>query len=176
MPIDVKKLLSGEEPRIKLDYSFDITKGQYPFDIPSDDAVFCGPVKVTGEIVNMDGYIRLTAEALAEYDAKCARCLKPVHGKMDVSLERTLVGQGELVNTPEEEADDYLEIIDGELDIEPCIAEELVMALPSRSLCSEDCKGLCPKCGKDLNEGECHCETKEIDPRLAVLQKLLEKQ
>ena len=42
-----------------------------------------------------------------------------------------------------------------------------------RVLCSEDCKGLCPKCGRDLNEGECGCDLKEPDPRLAVLAQLL---
>ena len=105
-----------------------------------------------------------------------ARCLAPLHRSLTVTLSRTLVEAGSLENTPEEDADDYLEYTDGMLDIDTPAAEEIVMSLPTRELCREDCKGLCPKCGKDLNEGDCGCVKKEIDPRLAILQKLLEKQ
>ena len=59
----------------------------------------------------------------------------------------------------------YLDIIRGMTGVK----------FPVRFLCDEDCKGLCPKCGKDLNEGECSCVTKEVDPRLEPLRKLLEQ-
>ena len=52
---------------------------------------------------------------------------------------------------------------------------ELIMDMEMAVVCTEDCKGLCPKCGKDLNEGECGCNRKEVDPRLACLAALLEK-
>ena len=79
------------------------------------------------------------------------------------------------MNTSYEDTDDYIEIVDGMLDIETVSAEQLMMEFPVKELCSDDCRGLCSKCGKDLNTGECGCEKKEIDPRLAILQKLLEK-
>lgn len=176
MRIDMRSLLAGETNKIVLDHTFSLTDGDYPFDTEIGGVTFTHPVHVRGEIVNMGGYIRLSAEASVKYDTECARCLTELHRELSVSLERTVVNQGSLENTPEEEADDYLEIIDGELDIETPAAEELMMEFPTRELCSEDCKGLCPKCGKNLNEGECGCVTKEIDPRLAILQKLLEKE
>lgn len=175
MAIDMQPMLSGEVSRIGLDYTFSLTDGEYPFDIGVDGVVFSKPVQVTGEIVNMAGYIRLTAQAEVEYDTECARCLEPLHSTFSVELERTVVNEGELCNTPEEEADDYIEIVGTKLDLDPVIAEELMMSFPTKELCKEDCKGLCPKCGKNLNEGECGCVKKEIDPRLAILQKLLEK-
>jgi uncharacterized protein len=80
-----------------------------------------------------------------------------------------------LVNTTEDDGEDYIELADGKLELEETAIEQLMMEFPMKELCSPDCKGLCPKCGKDLNEGECGCVKKEIDPRLAILQKLLEK-
>ena len=55
------------------------------------------------------------------------------------------------------------------------LSEILLLDFPTRVLCSEDCKGLCHKCGKDLNEGDCGCDHREIDPRFAVLQQLLDQ-
>ena len=65
---------------------------------------------------------------------------------------------------------------DGTLDVDEPLREELLICFPMRLLCSEDCPGLCPKCGKPLREGDCGCSKKEIDPRLAVLQTLLDDQ
>ena len=175
MAIDMRKLLAGETDKIVLDQTFSLTESDFPFDTQIDHVTYTDDVHVTGTITNMAGYIRLLAKAEIAYDSECARCLAPLHRSFSVELERSVVNQGALSNTPEEEADDYLEIVDGELDLETPVAEEILMAFPTRELCKEDCKGLCPKCGKDLNEGDCDCPKKEIDPRWSILQKLLEK-
>ena len=62
-----------------------------------------------------------------------------------------------------------------ELDVDEPLCEELLLGFPSRLLCSEDCEGLCPKCGKPKREGDCGCVLKEIDPRLAVLKNFFDK-
>jgi len=54
------------------------------------------------------------------------------------------------------------------------VYSEVILDLPSKHLCKDDCKGICFKCGKNLNEGECDCETREVDPRLAKLMELLD--
>ena len=183
MRIDLRKLLSGDIRKLPLDFTFPIDEapdleapGEGAIDTKIDGVVFTSPVRVKGEIVNLGGYIRLRAEATVDYDAECARCLAPLSRSLTVDIERTLVAGGSLENTPEEEADDYLEIVDNAIDPDAALVEELMMEFPTRELCSEDCKGLCPKCGKNLNEGDCGCVKKEIDPRLAILQKLLEKE
>ncbi len=175
MAIEMRPILVGETSKITLDHDFSLTDGDYPFDTAIDDVVFTKPAHIDGEIVNMGGYIRLTATVSVEYDTECARCLKPLSRSFEVSFERTVVNQGELVNTSEDDGEDYIEIVDGKLELEEAAAEQLMMEFPMKELCSEDCRGLCPKCGKDLNEGDCDCPKKEIDPRLAILQKLLEK-
>lgn len=185
MRIDMRSLLSGETDKIILNHTFSLTgrdsedgkftDGSFPFDTQIDGVVFTKPVHVTGEIVDTGGYIRLTAQACVEYDAECARCLGKVHRDFTLMFERTVVNGGSLENTAEDDTDDYIEIENGGIEIETVIAEELIMEFPTREFCRDDCKGLCSKCGKDLNVGECGCPKKEIDPRLAILQKLLEK-
>ena len=64
---------------------------------------------------------------------------------------------------------------DGFLDVDEELSEMLEMDFPSKILCREDCRGLCPKCGANRNHGSCSCPEKEVDPRLAPLAKLLEK-
>ena len=75
----------------------------------------------------------------------------------------------------EESVDEYIVIDDGKLILDDAVREELLIDFPRKLLCSEDCEGLCPKCGKPKKEGDCGCVTKEIDPRLEVLKKLLDK-
>ena len=72
-----------------------------------------------------------------------------------------------------EESDDIIATPDMKLDIDELVYAETVSNLPMKHLCREDCKGICQKCGKNLNEGECGCPSKEIDPRLAALAELL---
>ena len=67
----------------------------------------------------------------------------------------------------------YILVPDGKLDLSQLALEDVFLSLPSKLLCSEDCKGICPQCGKNLNEGPCDCK-KEIDPRLAALLDLLD--
>ena len=62
-------------------------------------------------------------------------------------------------------------LYDGDqIDLAPLVAEQLILALPSRALCREDCQGLCPSCGTNLNLHQCGCAQQARDPRLAVLR------
>ena len=119
--------------------------------------------------------MRLRARVSVEYDTECSRCLAPLHRVFTQEFERTAVAASSLVNTSDEDADEeYLFIEEGMLDATPAAVEELLNTRSRVELCREDCRGLCPKCGKNLNEGECGCPKKEIDPRLAKLAELLD--
>lgn len=61
-----------------------------------------------------------------------------------------------------------------EIDLSELIKEQVILSVPMKPLCSEDCSGICSICGKDLNKGKCQCKTEAVDPRLAPLQKLKE--
>ena len=72
-----------------------------------------------------------------------------------------------------QESDTIITVPDMKLDVDEFVYSEVILDLPSKHLCEPDCKGICPNCGKNLNKGECGCETHEVDPRLAKLMELL---
>ena len=99
----------------------------------------------------------------------CDRCGKAFVQEKDVLFACMLAE--ELQN---EENDEIVLLEDGMVDVGDLARTAFILDMDTKTLCSEDCKGLCPRCGADLNLGPCSCK-KETDPRLAVLAKLLEK-
>ena len=87
---------------------------------------------------------------------------------MEVPVERILVS-----SLNNEENDEYLLLDNYQLPLDELVEEELILNLPSKNLCRKDCRGLCPKCGRNLNEGLCGCRSDTIDPRLEVLKQLM---
>ena len=172
--LDLRPLLAGDR---LLTFEYELLLDTDPTDTASFlyGVSFPSPMKVKGEITNTAGYMRMQLTASVNYQAECARCLRPLGGEFTLDLEKTVAPRNLLSDLDEDKLDDYAIIEDGFLDMDEPLMCELEMAFPIRFLCKDDCKGLCPKCGKDLNEGECGCNTKEIDPRLAPLQKLLDE-
>ena len=174
MKLDLRALLAGER---LVQFAYLWTPDIDPTDTSSFlyGTRFPSPMKVTGEVTNTAGYMRMTVDVSAVYDTACARCLAPISDSFSLHLEKTVAPRDVLRDLDEDRLDDYAIIEDGFLDMDDHLLQELEMEFPYRFLCREDCKGLCSKCGKNLNEGECACEKKEIDPRLLPLQKILER-
>jgi uncharacterized protein len=138
------------------------------------------PPAVSGNIRQkergVDARGRLTARMLVE----CDRCLKPVELPVDSKFKLEYVTVEEYraqqaVELTEEDLD--LSVFDGEaIDLDGLVTEELLLAVPDHLLCNENCKGICPVCGKDRNAVDCNCQTKEIDPRWAGLEKLVNRE
>ena len=172
MKLDLRPLLAGDR---LLEIDYELTLDTNPEDTTSIlyGVGFPSPMKVTGEITNTAGYMRMHLDAEIDYQACCARCLKEVNGRFTFSLEKTVAPREVLMDLDEDKQDDYAIIEDGFLDVDEQIYEQMEMEFPLRFLCRDDCKGLCQRCGKNLNEGECACVKKEIDPRLAALADLL---
>lgn len=97
----------------------------------------------------------------------CDRCLKEVTEKVVIEFSRTVYAPEAIED--EEMKEDQQFIQEYELDIETLLKEELQLAWPSKVLCSEDCKGICKKCGHNLNEGKCECDDFVPDVRFANL-------
>ena len=160
MLISVKPLLSGEKRSIEFSYDIPIKYDENGYKL-SDAALVCGQIK------DMGGYIELNATCKVSYRTRCARCLKELDGECAIEFNRPVATKLESDNEDEE----YLLVSENSsIDIDEAISEELLLSLPLRSLCSEDCKGLCPKCGCNKNEKECSCTLKEPDPRWAALR------
>ncbi len=174
MKLDLRPLLAGDR-LLEIDY-------ELPLDSHTEDTTsflwgtrFPSPMKVTGNITNTAGYMRMMLSLSVDYIAQCARCLAPVEGQFSLSLEKTVAPKNLLGDITEDKLDDYAIIEDGFLDMDEQLLEQLEMEFPLRFLCKDDCTGLCQRCGKNLNEGACSCAEKEIDPRMEPLRKLLEK-
>ena len=171
MVLDLSELLSGKTSRITFEYEI-IQEDDDTAILPPDDVSFTAPVRVKGQITDNAGYMFLKATAEIDYKSRCARCLEDIFGTFILEFNRTVAASGTL---QDETRDEYVIVKNGRLDIDRELVEDLMLEFPSKLLCKEECAGLCPKCGKSLNFGECGCpKKKEIDPRLAILQKLLE--
>ena len=174
MKLDLRPLLSGER---LLTFDYELLLDIDPEDTASFlyGVSFPSPMKVKGDITNTAGYMRMKLHMAIDYVAECARCLSPVSGQFSLDLEKTVAPKNLLSDLDEDKVDDYAIIENGFLDIDEQLRDQMEMEFPIRFLCKEDCKGLCQRCGKNLNDGKCDCPEHEMDPRLAPLQKLLDE-
>ena len=164
MLLNVKPILHTPGKRLDFQFELDLSdmefSGRYPIS---------RPVAVSGEVRNTAGILELTLNARSTLDAVCDRCGKAFVQEKDVLFACMLAE--ELQN---EENDEIVLLEDGMVDVGDLARTAFILDMDTKTLCSEDCKGLCPRCGADLDVGPCSCK-KETDPRLAVLAKLLEK-
>lgn len=124
-------------------------------------------------VVLNDGVDRakLTGSVSLVLEAYCGRCLTKVETPLELRFERTVFSP----DTQGDEADD-MGYMDGfSLDMERLVQNEVLINWPEKILCREDCKGICPVCGRNRNEGECGCDTFVPDPRMAVIQDIFNK-
>jgi len=131
-------------------------------------------VRATAELV--DNQIRLTGELHTRVELVCARCLDPV--TEEISREFDLLYRP--MNTIRTEDDARLDEDEAEVAffegtgffLADALAEQVNLAIPMKAICRSDCRGLCPQCGANLNHEDCHCQTHQIDPRLAQLARV----
>ncbi len=121
-----------------------------------------------GRIYNEAGILRLVGTLTAEMICVCDRCGEEFESLKEMPLDATIVEEN-----PED--DPALFTLEGnELDLSALLSTCFILDMETKFLCREDCRGLCPKCGKNLNLGPCGCR-KSLDPRFAVLEQLLDK-
>ena len=164
MLLDLKVIIN--RPGGVLPYEFELDLSDYEF---YGNCPFAEPVKVSGQVENHAGLLVMTGSAVTTLHVVCDRCGKPFLRPMELEFEHLLADHLE-----DEENDDYILLNGTVLDAGDAVTDDMVYGLDSSNLCKEDCKGRCYRCGVDLNEGECVCKP-EVDPRMAVLAKLLEK-
>ena len=130
---------------------------------------FAQPICVKGQVSNRAGALELKARLDTVLSLTCDRCAKPFQRRKSLDCQTLLAF--ELANG---ESDDIVELNrEGELELDGLMQEVFLLEMDTKNLCSQDCKGLCPGCGVDLNLEKCRCK-RETDPRLAVLAQLLE--
>lgn len=163
MIIDLKRIFVNENSSLDIEYSLDLSSVEFAGVYPLKK-----PVNINGTVSNKASLVRLEAVITYEYDAPCDRCGIDTQRKQTVKVDKSLAAAIE-----GEDSDTILLVPDMKLDINEFIYSEVIVSLPMKHLCKDDCKGICPKCGKNLNDGKCDCPEKEIDPRFSALAELL---
>ncbi len=169
MFINLTEVLKGEEQAVSMLVRAQITTvsvGGVSYPVCEDRPV--GFVfKHTGK-----GRARIEAEARFLFDASCDRCLKPVKQEIALSFSREVWAPDAAADPSVYEEQPFM---DGfQLDVEELLYSEIVTSWPMKILCKPDCKGLCPKCGRDLNAGTCDCDSFVPDPRMAAIKDIFE--
>ncbi len=151
------------------------------FDINPDDIVeeieFITPVMVDISIKKKDTKVIVRGNVKTKILLQCSRCLEKYEETIDSSFDLVFMPEDEFEFEEEIElTDDDINVIyfkEGFIDVDQIVVDQLNLSLPFKPLCSPDCKGLCPICGKNLNEGPCGCEVNKKDPRLEILNTFL---
>lgn len=129
-----------------------------------------GNVKLARALVQVNGHIDTRAQV------ECDRCLQPVELPVDADFALEYITGSDYESSEAAELTDEemsVSVFDGEaIDVDEIVKEQILLAVPTRMLCREDCKGICPECGIDRNSGECACVTDDVDPRWAALKNL----
>ncbi len=161
MRVNVSDIVKTEGAGIDVDYFGDLP-GLHEFD---NTVEFKPSFKFTGRIINLGGLLKLSGELHFEFVADCLRCLERIETSMDIEVNEVFV----VVFNPDE-VDAY--IYEGNVvDIEKPLIDNIILALPTQFICSEDCKGLCKNCGANLNLKNCDCEeSKIVDSRMEILK------
>lgn len=152
--------------------------------VDPEDLHLHGDVRFDGVLQKKDQRFRLKGRVQATLELTCGRCAEPFQLPIDTEVDLTYVPQpSETVATTRKGSEPEVELTDEDLttayyrdhvlDLAEMLREQFYLAMPMRPLCREDCKGLCPHCGTNLNTATCTCEVRWQDPRLAGLQSLL---
>jgi len=168
--------------RIELD-SLERSSGAFSHAYQGDELEFedervrlLEPPEISGRVIRKGNEVVLNGRLSARAEVDCDRCLKPVEVpvKTEFNLEYVTANEYEVRHAAElEETDLTLSVFDGEaIDVDEIVREQLLLAVPDRTLCREDCQGFCPACGGDRNLKDCGCQNEETDPRWAGLKEL----
>ncbi len=166
MLLGLSKIIDCPGASIPFSASIDLRDLQYGESFPVSE-----PVLASGTVRNTAGVLVMTGSIHTTIHGVCDRCASDFDSEVELPIDVVLVT--ELSN--EENEDEWVfPLVSDCADLEDIVRTVFVLNMDYKLLCKPDCKGLCCRCGKNLNDGPCGCQ-KEIDPRFAALKQLLEK-
>lgn len=160
MKIFIGELIKKKSAQMDVHLNVDIQR----IDDGIEEIEVKNPVKVDGVIYVAEEIIIFEAHIETELELTCSRCLQPFIMKFENDVnEKFTLNEGH--------KDDDVNFMDSDsIDITKIITDDIILSLPIKRLCKDDCKGLCQVCGANLNTTTCSCNKNEIDPRLAKLK------
>lgn len=180
MRLDIGRIKAKRGAQLEFDFEESV-----PSPWQTGSARLDGPVRFAGRVSNtgkgflVEGTLRATAAVV------CDRCLAPFHAEIVDDVQEEFHRAGARPARDEElddaagdedasEPDDFNTFQGDAIDVDELVHDHLLLALPHKLLCRPECKGMCPRCGADLNAGDCGCRRDDVDPRLAPLKDLLQ--
>ena len=164
MFLELKKLFFDESGHKEFSDTLDWSKVTYGGCCP-----FSAPIRISGTVSNTSGIVRLSYQASTQLKMPCDRCAAETEQEFSRAFEHVLV-----TSLNGEATGEFLVVEAGyRLNMDELAITDMLLAFPSKFLCKEDCKGICPGCGANLNTEECRCGTKPVDPRLEILKNLI---
>lgn len=155
MLLDLRRVFEGDDQTVPFAHQMDLSQIEQWGDRP-----FAEPVQLEGYVQNRAGIVTVHYTASYLLSTACARCLDPVERRVRQDFDHTVVRK-----LNQQEDDDHIVCEDGILDLDLIAQDDILLELPIRMLCSEDCKGLCPMCGCNLNREQCSCQQPEWEPQ-----------
>jgi uncharacterized protein len=143
-------------------------------DLSGDSSRLVGRPELDLQATRAGDEVRLVGNLKATVEIDCDRCLKPLTMPVDQSFDLLYVPPAK-TSDEKELGDDDLSIgfyQNEAIDVDDVVREQVELALPMARLCDEECRGLCPECGVNLNEGDCLCAAEQVDPRWNALKEL----
>ena len=166
MLLGLSKIIECPGASVDFSASVDLSDLQYGNTLPVSE-----PVLASGTVRNTAGVLVMTGRITTTIHGVCDRCASDFDRDVDLPINVVLVT--ELSN--EDSEDEGVFPLEGDnADLDDIVRTVFVLNLDSKMLCMEDCKGMCCRCGHNLNHGPCGCQ-KELDPRFAALRQLLDK-
>jgi DUF177 domain-containing protein len=169
MRIELEKLEDGKG-------TFAHTYQPDELDLLDERITLNSPVRLVGSVKRSGAEVVVSGRVSSQVSVECDRCLKTVELPVsaDFSVDYITGQDYESSHAAELTADELdVSVFDGEsIDIDELVKEQILLSVPDRTLCREDCKGICSTCGADLNASACNCEQSDIDPRWEALKKL----
>ena len=164
MIIDLSEIIRDVDARVMLDNDIEFE----PIEFLGESFVFSKPLHIKGSICNNSKSLELKAEVSGAMGANCARCREPLSVEVRFDIDEVIMQNADGLD------DEDVIVIEGEsIDIKEVVLYNFLMNVSGKYLCSDDCKGLCPKCGVNLNLESCTCDDDEIDPRWAKLAEIM---
>jgi uncharacterized protein len=128
------------------------------------DFKFNDSVNFIGRVVNISGILRLTGKMRVSYSTLCFRCLKEVNGHLNIAVYENFV-------TVDKAEDLEAYTFEGNfIEIDRMLVDNIILNIPMKQVCSQACKGLCQRCGSNLNEKSCDCKNDDINPNMEALK------
>jgi uncharacterized protein len=165
MKINVSSILRSINSSKEIDGHLEIPLIKYN----GDEILVNTPVHVDAVITNMENNLIITGKFNAELRLKCSRCLEYFNLTIESDFEE------QLSNKDEDEDEDVILFEGDTIDLTDIVINNILLSLPMKAVCNDDCLGLCPHCGSNKNIVKCQCINDSLDPRLTVLKDLLKE-